>query len=191
MNVITLDLEMNKTEESNSIIQLGYTINNVKTGKNLCIKCIYINPKEVISPFITELTGITQEQADGGVALKEAYEEMVTDINRYQTSKFPLQWGLDHYELREQLGIEWSEYAFSRRCIDVKSLYQAYAMISPRGKSNVGLGRAVHILGLEFIGRAHNALTDSIATFDVFYTLAKKMHNYDSIKAVTTNRKDV
>ncbi len=189
MNTISIDLEMNKSETSNKIIQLGYTINNAKDGRTIIQKRIYINPNEEITPFIQQLTNIYQYQVDMGVTLEEAYQMMVNDITKYQTTKYPLQWGLDHMELRSQLGIEWKDYVFSRRCIDVKSLYQAYAMARPQGKTVAGLGKACEVLGIEFEGRQHDALNDAINTFKVFKVLTDKMLLSDKIKKVLTETK--
>lgn len=122
---------------------------------------------------------------DFAINLLDAYAMMVNDINKYQTSKFPLQWGLDHFELIKQLNIKWEDYYFSRRSIDVKSLYQAYAMVRPQGKTVAGLGKACSVLGLEFIGQQHNAMFDALNTFNVFYKLSTKMTKYDEITKVT------
>lgn len=182
MNVITIDLELNKPNRN--IIQLGYTINNVKTGHMIFSRCININPFEQLDPFIIELTGITQEQVDSGVSLFEAYEQMKKDITKNQTSPFCIQWGLDHYELRQQLGIPWDEYCFARRGIDVKALYQAYAMSKPQGKTVAGLNKALEVMGLEFVGRQHNALNDAVNTFKAFKALTDKMVKWDEITKV-------
>lgn len=179
---------MNKTLTNNKIIQLGYTINNAKDGRVLVQRRIYINPNEQITEFIQQLTGIYQQQVDMGVTLQEAYQMMVEDISKHQVSKFPLQWGLDHYELRQQLGLEWNDYVFSRRCIDIKALYQAYAMARPNGKTVAGLGKACEVLGVEFEGRQHDALNDAVATFKVYRALVYKMIKYDELQYVINNR---
>lgn len=184
MNVLTIDLEMNKPGQS--IIQIGYTINNAKTGKMLKARSLFVNPNETIDPFITELTGISQQMVDTlGVPLMDAYTTMVKDIRDWQTSPFVLQWGLDHCELREQLKLDWCDYVFERRSIDVKGLYQAYAMSRPQGKTVAGLSKALAILGLEFEGRPHDALNDAVNTFRAFRELTTKMVKYDQILKTT------
>ena len=183
MNVITIDLEMNKSVKK-PIIQLGYTINNVKTGKLVMARSLFVNPNETIDPFITELTGIKDEDVADAGSLLFAYERMATDIKKHQTSPFVLQWGLDHFELRNQLNIDWDNYIFARRCIDIKSLYQAYAMARPQGKTVAGLAKACEVLGIEFEGRQHDALCDAFNTFKVFKVLTDKMVKYDEINKV-------
>jgi len=185
MNIISIDLEMNKP--SNKIIQLGYIIANVKNGKIVCEKRIYINPNEQISEEIQRLTNIYQHQVDIGVTLSEAYDLMVNDITKFQTSKHPLQWGLDHYELRGQLDLDWNDYIFSRRAIDVKAIYQAYAMTRPQGKTVAGLGKALDVLGLRFKGNQHDALDDALNTYYVFKAITEKMLIADRITKALTN----
>lgn len=187
MKVITFDLEMNKP--SDKIIMLGYVINNVKDGSTIIQKRIYINPNELLNPEITQLTSIRQDQVDMGVSLREAYAMMCKDIDKQQTSKHPLQWGTDHEVLRDQLGLEWKDYTFSRRAIDVKGLYQSYAMTRPQGKTIAGLRKACEVLGLEFEGRQHDGLDDAINTFRVFKVLTDKMNGYDRVKKALTDNK--
>ena len=183
MNVITIDLELN--QPSRKIIQLGYAINNSKNGKLIMSQSWYVDPKEPIDSFITGLTGIKDRDVIGAGNLYHAYSNMVDDITKHQTAKFPLQWGLDHYELRTELDIPWDEYVFARRAIDVKALYQAYAMARPQGKTVAGLSKALSVLGLEFIGSPHDAMDDAVNTFRAFKALTDKMVKYDEItKAV-------
>lgn len=183
MNLISIDLEMNKP--SNKIIQLGYVIFNVKTQKILIKRCLYIDPKETLNPEITKLTRITElDILYNSISLQEAYTFMITDMEKYQTNKHPVQWGLDHFELRNQLNITWDDYIFRRRGHDIKSLYQVWAMIKEQMSSIAGLGRAMKQLGLEFEGQEHNALDDAYNTMRVLFEIQNKLSNYEKIKKV-------
>lgn len=180
MNIICIDLELN--QPSQKIIELGYVIANVKTQKIIRKESIYVNPNEELNPAIIELTGITQEQVNSGVDLTEAYNIMCKYIFKYEVNKHVIQWGTDHFELRNDLGIEWNNYIFRRRAHDIKSLYQIYAMSQPNGSTVVGLGNAMKKLGLEFVGKQHCAADDAYNTLVVMFELQNKFKAYEQIK---------
>jgi inhibitor of KinA sporulation pathway (predicted exonuclease) len=192
MNIISIDLEMNKP--SNKIIEVGFCIVNVKKEQILTQQKIYIHPGEKLSPEIVELTGITDEllEKEGVASLEVAYNQMVHWCNKLQTHKHPVQWGTDHYELKKQLGIDWENYIFSRRGIDVKALYQTYMMCAPQGKTVAGLRKALQSLGEEFQGRQHDAMDDAINTWHVMRLLQRKFKLADSITKAHAeyNKKD-
>lgn len=182
MNVITIDLELNAP--SRKIIQIGYTIHNAKTGKLAWKENLHVDPKEALSPAITELTGITQKDVDGAFTLLEAYKCMEAIMRSFNCTTNALAWGTDTIELRSQLGLTWAEYIFKLRYIDVKSMFQAYQMATPNGKTKVGLSKALNILGLEFIGRPHQAADDAENTFRVYRALAEKWLKADRVEKV-------
>ena len=185
MNLISIDLELNKP--SNKIIQLGYIIANVKNKKIQKVSRIYIDPKEDLDPFISELTGIRQEMVNNNVTLEYAYNEMLKDMEKYQVTKHPIQWGLDHYELRKQLKLEWKDYVFRARGHDIKSLYQMYQMRSPNSKTVSGLKTSIENMGNEWdgtYGKQHDALADAYNTLLTYFRLSDKMLKYDMIEKV-------
>jgi inhibitor of KinA sporulation pathway (predicted exonuclease) len=185
MNLISIDLELN--QPSKKIIQLGYVISNVKTQTIKCSKRLYVNPCEVLSNDIINLTGITQKQVDCGSALFTAYHIMCQDIQKYQVTKHPIQWGLDHFELRNQLRLEWDEYVFRRRAHDIKSFYQLYQMTTPNGKTVAGLNNALKQCDLSWDvkhGHQHDALADAYNTLLIYFHLSDKMKKYDQIEKV-------
>lgn len=189
MNIISIDLEMN--QPSGKIIQLGYAIANTKTQKVLKTDSILVNPNEPISQEITKLTGIEQNMInDEGLSLSDAYKHMIYDINKYQVTKHPLQWGLDHYELRKQLNLDWEDYIFRARGHDIKSLYQLYQMSKPNSKTISGLKKSMEYIGLEWdykFGKPHNALADAHNTLLTYWKIADKMRLFDEIEKVVIN----
>ncbi len=183
MNLISIDLEMNKPK--NEIIQLGYVIFDVKTGKQKLKSFINIYTPEPIDPFITQLTGLTQEDCSARPqTLQYAYDKMVQNITKWQCTKHPVQWGLDHYELRKQLGLEWKDYIFRPRGIDIKALYQSWAMALPQSKTVAGLAKAMVNLGMEFEGEQHRAHIDAHNTMRVYLALLDKWRKYEAINKI-------
>ena len=181
MNIVSLDLEMN--QPSRKIIEIGYTIFNPKSGM-IMTKSIFVNPQETLDPEIITLCNITQEQVDGGWTLNEAYNMMVADINRYQCFKNVMEWGTDHFELRKQLGLEWADYIFKVRSLDVKSLFQMYTMSIPQTKTVAGLEKALKILGSSFDGVPHRAHVDSYNTMRVYQIITEKFRKFNEILKV-------
>jgi inhibitor of KinA sporulation pathway (predicted exonuclease) len=175
---------MNNPTETSKIIQLGYVIANVKTQKVILKKSIIVNPHEQLTDFIIGLTGIAQKDVDSGVELTEAYLTMVADIEKHQVNKHPVQWGGDHYTLRNQLELSWKDFIFRPRGHDIKSLYQLYAMCQPNGSTVSGLGVSMKKLGLEFEGTQHNAAEDAYNTLRVMFHLQNKFKKFDMIKKV-------
>lgn len=185
MNIISIDLEM--SQPSGKIIELGYVIANVKTKEIKRAKSILVNPNETLSEDIINLTGITQEQVDKAKGLHEAYEEMCKDMEFLQVTRHPLQWGLDHFELRNGLNIPWEQYVFRRRAHDIKSLYQLYQMVKPNSKTISGLEKSMHQLGMEWdnkYGPPHKALADSYNTLLTYFKISDKLKRFDEIEKV-------
>jgi len=170
-NVLSLDLELN--QPSNKIIQIGYAIGNITTREILQHDFIYVNPEEEINPFITELTGITDYHVKHAPSLETAYELMKNDIAPYECFINPVTWGGgDSQLLREQLGMQDTNFIFGRRWIDVKTLAQ-HELVKKAGHFNVkgGLGKTMPKFGLKFEGRKHDAMHDAVNTLRLYFKL--------------------
>ena len=171
-NVLVLDLELN--QPSRTIIQLGYVIGNVNTGDIMESVSRFIQVDEDVSERIQKLTGISQNDVDGGVTLADAYDEMLTLHGRYSCFINPVTWGGDDAGLlREQLpkGAQW---VFGRRWIDVKTIFIGYQVANKRPFLG-GLSRSMRRLGLTFDGRTHDAVHDAVNTFRVLIKLLEMM----------------
>ncbi len=189
MNIISIDLEFN--QPSGKVIQLGYIIANVKNKAIKVTKSIIINPLEELNKEIIKLTGITQEMVDNSnYTIHTAYEEMCKDIDRFQVTKHPLQWGLDHNYLITQLNLDWDEYIFRRRGHDIKSFYQLYQMVKPNSKVISGLDSSMKHLGLTWdfkYGPPHNALADAHNTLLTFWKISDKLTVFDEMERIMLN----
>lgn len=187
--VIAIDLELN--QPSGKIIELGYTIGDVVSGKIFSKQAHIINPEEPLgiipglNVHITDYTGITQELIDlAGTTLPYAYKQMCEDIKKYNPTVTVVQWGQGDSDcLREQLGLSWDDYVFRQRIWDAKSLYQIHRCFQREGVA-AGLEKAMKTLGMEFEGRPHRAIDDAYNTFRIFRELGLKSINYDKIKGI-------
>jgi len=178
---ISIDLEMN--QNSGKIIQIGACIGDISTGNIIEDFSIIVNPLEPINPFITELTGITQEQIDTeGVLLEEAYIKFAEFINNHKPFINPIVWGGgDSAELHKQIKedkftsidlLEKHPWPFGRRWIDTKTLFVSWRF-SQGEPIQGGLAKSMIKVGLKFEGRKHNALDDARNTFKMYCRMLK------------------
>lgn len=177
--VLVLDLEMN--QPSKKIIEIGAVVAHSGGGEIIDTLNIRVNPTEYIAPFITELTGITQQDADSGKSLTDAYLELRQMAKKHRCHKQVLVWGRGDLELlQKQLndigGIKnidnwWFP---GNRYTDVKTIFQFFCLA--KGKTmKGGLQTACGRLGIDFEGQPHRAADDALNTFRVFYHLLKQI----------------
>jgi inhibitor of KinA sporulation pathway (predicted exonuclease) len=168
-----IDLELN--QPSGSIIQIGVCIANIKTKEILERVSILVNPFEAISPFITELTGLTQKQIDDdGIPLNEAYAKLVNLHHKYKSFRNFVQWGQGDAEcIKKQMNLDDDSFVGGRRSIDVKTVFIAWRL-SQSEKIQSGLAKSLLKLGEKFEGTKHNAESDAYNTYRIFMLLLKK-----------------
>lgn len=181
---MALDLEMN--QPSGTIIQVGITIGDVYSGAVLEKRgWITYVPEAIdpINPFITTLTGITQQQVNEGVLLVQAYKEMTELYKKHNCTLNFVTWGGgDHKELRRQLYEQKEQilpdeelpWEYGHREFDVKTLFLAFAMAQQK-KVRSGLAKSMTRVGMAFKGTKHTAPDDAHNTFDLLVFLLKKL----------------
>jgi inhibitor of KinA sporulation pathway (predicted exonuclease) len=199
---IAIDLEMNADGLSNvnEIIQLGYTIFDTN-GTMLYTGGDYIKTGIPLFPYITGLTGISQNEIDTrGVSLVQAINNMQFYWHGYTGDKFQqiIEWGAgDRKQIDAEimaLGIfedstpdlSMNE-VFGRGTLNLKAVYQ---MMAPRlGFSRKGGLKAVmqrlnvpfepykdQVAVNSYRQRGfHDARTDSLMTAKVFLALQEKI----------------
>jgi inhibitor of KinA sporulation pathway (predicted exonuclease) len=176
--VCTLDLEMN--QPSGKIIEVGYTIGNIHTGEVLLNKGLIVNPGEPLSEFIINLTHITEEMAQTGISLEDAYKECVADCERLDARKQPVEWGGgDIRTLRQQAwekdnNILVNNWSFGYTTMNIKCIVQG--ILGAHKKSTQGgLAKSLIKFGLKFKGTKHRAVDDSLNTFLLYVELLKRL----------------
>lgn len=178
----SLDLEMNADgEHTFDIIQIGAVIGNVHTKEIYENLSLYIDIKQSLHPFITDLTGITDYTLQTqGTTLLEAYNTLKAAHIKHGAHHMVIQWGRgDERLLKEQLltkGLKDSDWCFGRTYWNVKTICQAIQL--SKGQSlQGGLKKNCARFGVKFEGPAHNALPDAKNTFQLFATLLPKLKN--------------
>lgn len=179
---IALDLEMN--QPSNKIIQVG--LSRYDTRADMFVgKCININPKEIIHPFITGLTGIKQSHVDKQDTISPQLRKQ--KLKSFFKGCYPqiITWGNgdlnllnEQFSEDSELDTTFSSYTSTYlRYINVKMVYQMWAISNNRSPF-CGLKNAMKHLGLDFEGTPHNAHDDAYNTLRVFLLLKRKLNGF-------------
>lgn len=186
---MALDLELNNAPDRSTanpkIIQVGVAVGTWEHyDKNTIItKKWYIDPKEPIYPFITDLTGISNDDIEAyGVPHSSVAKELGDMIKQYKTFVNPVTWGGgDSVELLEEFKQRDVDFPFfGRRWIDVKTLY-GFHMISVGKSPSGGLKSAMTQFKIPFRGTAHRADVDAHNTLRFFFALLERQDNLNKI----------
>lgn len=181
-NFFSLDLELNNKKDGTTprIIEVGLSIGNPVAPDAIISTNWYLDPEEPITPFITNLTGITDEIIkENAVSHETVAKEIGELITFYDCYVNPIVWGgSGHSSDAEELKAEFKERNivfrfFGNRIVDVKSLYVFEKLVqgnSPKG----GLQRSMRNCKLEFQGTPHSAKDDSKNTLRFFFYYLNK-----------------
>jgi inhibitor of KinA sporulation pathway (predicted exonuclease) len=148
----------------------------------------YLDPQEPITPFITQLTGITDEIIqEKSVTHNKLAEELGMIISWEKCFVNPVVWGgggegNDATELKDEFrerGIDFPY--FGRRVIDVKTLYVFQQMVQGKTPSG-GLRKSMNSYGLKFQGTPHNASDDALNTLRFFFYFLERQRVFEDYK---------
>ena len=179
---LALDLELN--QPSGKIIQVGIAIGDKNTRfEDYVVRKWYIDPKEPISEFINDLTGITDADIRA-----ESYShdfvarELSALIKEHNTFINPVTWGGgDSRELLDEFCLNHADFPhFGRRWIDVKTWY-TYLMLTRGKAASGGFASAMGYFKLHFKGPAHRADVDAANTLALFFKLLERQAKLESI----------
>ncbi len=187
MKLIAVDLEL--TQPNQKIIQIGAVVFDPASGKLIETFNEYVNPGEEISPYITDLTGITNDHVKNAYDIKFNAVALSSLKARLEINKIGVVWGAglsnDIRKIYDESGLE---NPFSNRIIDVKAIYQMLANASGGDmKRDIGLKRACDFVGIGFnnnLGMEHNALGDAFNTMRLYLFLSRILKSgFDISKA--------
>ena len=184
-NYLALDLEFNHDDNANisKIIQVGIAIGSISAIEDIKTYKWYINPEEPVKPFITQLTGITDQDIQ---QYSVSHQQVATDIQNlvqgYKTFANPVQWGMgDSAELKaefKQRNIDFP--CFGHREIDVKTIF-TFIQTSQGRNVKGGLGSCMGRYRLTFKGQAHRADVDAYNTLIFYFELVKRQQRLEKL----------
>lgn len=177
MNIMALDLEMN--QPSRKIIEVGAAVYNGRTGLFVEKLSMFINPGEKIEPFITDLTGITDQDVSNGFTIIQGYEELRRLHKKHKCFMNPLVWGSgtrnDSQAIFEETKLA-GENFMGFRVLDVKTIFQS-VQIHHGQQHGMGLKEACERLKIGFEGSNHRAVVDAMNTFRIWFHMVKGFQN--------------
>lgn len=180
MNVMSLDIELNQLDGKPKTIEIGAAVFKARTGELIETFQTYVNPGELITPFITELTRITDEDVKNAPNILEAYRMLEDFHKKHKCFKNPIVWGSgvrnDSSTIHQESRVEDHNF-MGFRVIDAKTLYQSLQMYR-NSTIKGGLVTACEKLGIGFdktYGSAHGALPDALNTFKVWFHLVDRL----------------
>jgi hypothetical protein len=182
-NYFALDLELNnlKNGQVPKIIQVGVAIGSPLWPDDINTHSWYIDPQEPISPFITDLTGITDEIIQSKAVDHHTVAKELGDlITGSECFTNPVTWGQgDADELKAEFDDRGIDFPFfGRRIFDVKTIYVFQQMV--RGKAlSGGLRKSMISYGMRFIGRAHNAEYDALNTLRFLFHFMERQRVFE------------
>ena len=177
MNVIAFDLEMNRynteycfeyhgAQQSlrGEIVQIGAAKLD-ETGNVVDTFTLNLRPRifKRLSPFVAKVTGITQQQLENGVPIRDGLKQFV---NWCGENTVLIEWGMDDVPvLKQNLVLNGLSEDWPIRYYD---LQQIFARQFPLGEGDqLNLEAVITRLGLPMERDYHNALADALYTADI------------------------
>ncbi|WP_037369910.1 3'-5' exonuclease [Amycolatopsis orientalis] len=139
------------------IVEIGLTVVDLRAGERVAKHRILVRPaRSEVSPFCTELTGLTQAEVRGGLSFREACRALVT---RHRTAELPwASWGdYDRNQFARQCRDSGIEYPFAGRHTNAKAAFAA----AYRLRRRQGMAQALAVAGLPLEGRHHRGDDDA------------------------------
>ena len=160
--IIVIDIESTCWEDPQisdlgEIIEIGISPINTKSGDVLETKDIIVKPeRSKVSEFCTRLTTLTQDDVDSGITFKEACNILINECNskKYIWASYG---NYDKHQFYDQCKRENIEYPFTKAHINIKLLFALKYSL----KREVGMDRALKLLGMPLIGTHHRGGDDS------------------------------
>ncbi len=139
------------------IIEIGLTVVDLRAGVRLAKHRLLVRPaRSAVSAFCTELTGLTQEEVDGGLTFAEACRTLAAV---HGGGSLPwASWGdYDRHQFTRQCGRTGVEYPFGHRHTNAKVAFTASYGLRRRP----GMAQALALAGLPLEGRHHRGDDDA------------------------------
>lgn len=181
MKMIVLDLEM--SQPSHKIIEIGAVLTNIKTGLIIDIYQTYVNPNEAIDPFITALTGIDDDTVELAPDLASVAPYFWNWCKSCNCGMQIAAWGTDIWELKSQanqVGVP----APKLRSLNLKEMSKIFRSAKGGIKLSAGLRNTLQAYDLIFEGEQHRALIDAQNTAKLLHKFYSIVNEHESITKI-------
>ncbi|MFH8283464.1 exonuclease domain-containing protein [Streptomyces antibioticus] len=145
----------------NEIIEIGLTVVDVAARRRVSRHRILVRPsRSTVSPFCTELTGLTQAEVDRGVPFAEACRTLAEE---YEAGVRPwASWGdYDRHQFARQSKADGVAYPFGHPAERTHTNAKAVFTTSYGLRRRPGMSQALEIAGLPLEGRHHRGEDDA------------------------------
>jgi inhibitor of KinA sporulation pathway (predicted exonuclease) len=143
--------------ERNEIIEIGLTVVDLAAGERLRRHGVLVRPAHSrVSPFCTELTGLTPDEVAGGLGFAEACAWLAGE---HEAATRPwASWGdYDRNQFTRQCRADGVGYPFGERHTNVRIAFTTAHGLPRRP----GMDRALELAGLPLDGRHHRGEDDA------------------------------
>jgi inhibitor of KinA sporulation pathway (predicted exonuclease) len=197
INYLSLDLELNNLQNGTvpRIIQVGIAWGSPVRPDDIKTFSWYLDPEQEISPFIQQLTGITDEIIkEKAVQHDVVAKELGALININKCFVNPVLWGgnnsiNDASELKDEFRERNIHFPFfGRRVLDVKTLY-VFNQITQGKSPSGGLRKSMIAYGIDFQGQSHRADIDALNTLRFFFYFLEKQRKFEEYKVLMQGMK--
>ncbi len=161
--ILVIDLEATCWEgepppgERSEIIEIGLCVLDVTTGERSHPRTILIKPQQSrVSEYCTKLTTLTPEMLNEGVSFPGGCAVLKDEYQSHQRT-WASYGDYDRLQFMKQCEEEGVLYPFGRSHINVKNLLALHYGL----KREVGLERAMDLIGLPFEGTIHRGVDDA------------------------------
>jgi inhibitor of KinA sporulation pathway (predicted exonuclease) len=139
------------------IIEIGLTTVDLAAGERVARHRILVRPaRSSVSPFCTELTGLTQAEADTGTSFADACARLAGEHDA--AGRTWASWGdYDRHQFTRQCAASGTPYPFGDRHVNAKAVFTAAHGLRRRP----GMAAALRIAGLPLEGRHHSGEDDA------------------------------
>jgi len=162
VNVIDVEATcwQGKPPVASEIIEIGIAEINLDTHELINANGMFVKPilSTSLSPFCTELTGLTDEEIFENSAAYDFSKSAQVLIEEYNSVKRPwLSWGqYDFNQFQRDAQLHGIKNPMGRNHLNLKLLYSLKT-----GKKQVGMDKALKELGMELIGQHHSGQDDA------------------------------
>ncbi|GAA2106149.1 3'-5' exonuclease [Actinomadura alba] len=139
------------------IIEIGLCVVDLASRERVSRHRVLVRPaRSTVGEFCTELTGLTQDEVDGGVGFREACR--ILERDHYSRHRAWASWGdYDRRQFERQCGAGGARYPFGSRHTNAKKTFSEVYGLSRR----LGMKGALAHAGLPLEGRHHSGVDDA------------------------------